>query len=141
MSRSSTEAQRWSVALLRVNIGLVFLMHGGQKWFIWGLHDTAARFSLLHVPFPLVSALFAMTIELFCGLFLILGLFTRLATVPLIIVMLAALFWVYIRHGFFLTPTNPGCEYVLLRLAALIAIRTLGPGEASMDKTFGGRRR
>ncbi len=138
MARSSTETQRWSITFLRVIVGFVFLMHGGQKWFSFGPHGTAASFSSLHIPFPFLSALLAMSAELFCGLFLVLGLFTRPATIPLIIVMLVALLSVHIRHGLFLPY---GCEYVLVMLAALIAIRTLGPGEASIDKAFGGRRR
>lgn len=138
MARTSSEAQRWSITLLRVIVGFVFLMHGWQKWFTLGPHDTAASFSALHIPFPLFSALLAMTAELFCGLFLILGLFTRLATIPLMITMIVALLWVHLRNGFFLPY---GCEYVLVMLAALMVIRTLGPGEASMDRAFGGKRR
>ena len=80
-----------------------------------------------------------MTAELICGSFLILGLLTRAATVPLIIdharraAVRSCPTWIF--------PARTGCEYVLLLLAALMAIRTLGPGEASMDNAVGGRRR
>ncbi len=139
MARTSSEAQRWSIALLRVVVGFTFLMHGGQKWFSLGPHATAAMFAEMHIPLPYLSALLAGTAELLCGLFLILGLMTRLATVPLMIVMLVALLGVHLRHGFFMR--NGGAEYVLLLLAALLAIRALGPGEAAMDNSVGGRRR
>jgi putative oxidoreductase len=121
-----------------VVVGIVFVMHGGQKWFAWGPHDTAANFTRMHVPLPMISALLTMAAELLCGLALIVGLFTRIATIPLMIVMTVALLFVHIRNGFFLPV---GCEYVLVLLVALIAIRTLGPGEASMDNSVGGRRR
>ena len=138
MTRSSLESQRWSITLLRVVVGIVFVMHGGQKWFVYGPHGTATAFAQMHIPLPMISALLTMTAELLCGLALIVGLLTRIATLPLMIEMIVALLFVHIRNGFFLPV---GCEYVLVLLAALIAIRTLGPGEASMDNSVGGRRR
>jgi len=71
----------------------------------------------------LILALFA---EIFCSLFIILGLFTRLAVLPLIIVMCFAFF------GANKGDVNGG-ELALLYLTAYIVLLFVGPGRVSVD--------
>ena len=76
----------------------------------------------------LTLAVFA---EFFCALFILLGLFTRLATIPLIIAMSVALFVAH-NGNFF----GDG-EKATLFLGAFITLLLVGPGRASIDSMIG----
>ena len=69
--------------------------------------------------------------EFFCGLFLIIGLFTRAVVIPLIIVMIVALF-----HAHQIDFFGDG-EKATLFLGAFLAILLVGPGRASIDGMIG----
>ncbi len=69
--------------------------------------------------------------EFFCSFFLILGLFTRLATIPLIIAMSVALFQ---AHKLDVFDTG---EKAALYLAAYLVILLIGPGKISADNAIG----
>jgi putative oxidoreductase len=121
--------ERYGITLLRLVIGIVFLVHGAQKWFIYGPAGTVAALGQLGIP--AIGAYAAMTAEFLCGILLIIGLFTRFAVVPLMGVMLGALFSVHIRNGFFIQ--SGGFEYVLTLLAGLVALLLAGPGTLAVD--------
>lgn len=122
--------QGWGIALLRVMVGIVFLMHGGQKLFVFGINGTAGFFAQAGFPMPMVSAVLASLTEFLGGAALIAGLFTRLAAIPLAFTMLVAVLGVHLRNGFFL-PT--GFEYALAMLVAVIALALTGPGALAVD--------
>lgn len=109
-------------ALIMVNHGYDKLMHFSQK-----SGSFADPFHIGH-PTSMALVIFA---EFFCGAFIILGLFTRLACVPLIIAMSVALFSAH--HGQFFG----GGEMAALYLAAFLSILLLGPGKASLDRFVG----
>jgi putative oxidoreductase len=69
--------------------------------------------------------------EFFCSLFLILGLFTRLATIPLIITMCVALFKAHNAEVF-----GDG-QMAALYLAGYVALFLTGPGKISVDGMIG----
>ena len=69
--------------------------------------------------------------EFFCGVFILLGLFTRLACIPLIISMSVALF--YAHKGDFFGDGEKATLFLLGYLALLFT----GPGKVSMDKLIG----
>jgi putative oxidoreductase len=73
----------------RLTLGVVFIETG------WGkLHDlagTAENFADWHIPFPHFNAVLASCTEFFGGCLILLGLCTRLAAVPLIVVMAVAI--------------------------------------------------
>lgn len=71
--------------------------------------------------------------EFFCAAFLVLGLFTRLAAIPLVIAMGFAFFK---AHSGEISGPRSG-EMALLYLAAYIAILIMGPGKASLDRFLG----
>ena len=81
----------------------VFISEGGQK-FLFPAEVGAGRFAKIGVPSPEVVAPFVGVVEIVCGALILLGLFTRLAAVPLVVVMLAALLStkipVLLGHGF-----------------------------------------
>ena len=83
---SQSELQSWGIALLRVVVGVVFLAHGAQKLFVYGIPGTAGFLGHAGIPFPMLSAVLTIGAEFLGGLFLLLGLFTRPAAAFLAIV-------------------------------------------------------
>lgn len=73
----------------RFVIGMIFLVSGVGK--LQNLPKVTAFFESLNIPFATIQAPLVSGIEAVCGLLILIGLFTRLATIPLIIIMLVAL--------------------------------------------------
>ena len=85
-----TKAPAWTV-LIRLQIGLmVFFPEGIQKLIFPDILGTG-RFTKIGIPFPDLMGPFVGVVETVCGFLIILGLLTRLAPIPLIIVMIVAL--------------------------------------------------
>ena len=76
-------------------------------------------------------------IEFFGGLALILGLFTRVASIGLGAVMLGAITLVHLPAGFFMPN---GVEFTLTLLSAAVALTLAGPGAYSLDAVRARRR-
>ena len=130
-------SKQWGLTILRLVVGIVFLMHGQQKLFGFGIHGTIAFFTHAGIPLPAVSAVVVTFVEFLGGIALILGLLTRWAAALLAIDMLGAIFLVHIKNGFFLMPPKLGYEFALTLLAATIALAISGPGAAALDGMFG----
>jgi putative oxidoreductase len=115
--------------LMRIFFGGFWVLNG------WGkVHDLAGfaqRFAGWGIPDPRLSAALSAYTELVGGVLLLLGLFTRLATLPLIFNMLVAIATVTVKqmHGLsdFILADEP--LYVLILFWLLVA----GPGKASLD--------
>jgi len=75
--------------LIRIMVGSVFLSEGIQK-FLFPAIDGAGRFAKIGFANPEFWASFTGSFEIVCGLLILLGLLTRLATIPLLITMLVA---------------------------------------------------
>jgi len=85
-----TSESGWTI-LVRLLVGLiVFLPEGIQKLAYPELLG-AGRFAKIGIPFPDVMGPFVGAVETICGALIILGLLTRLAAIPLIIIMIVAL--------------------------------------------------
>jgi putative oxidoreductase len=85
-----TSESGWTI-LVRLLVGLiVFLPEGIQKLVLPDVLG-AGRFAKIGIPFPEIMGPFVGTVEIICGALIILGLLTRLAAVPLIIIMIVAL--------------------------------------------------
>lgn len=76
--------------LIRLMVGAVFLSEGIQK-FLFADTLGAGRFEKIGLPSPEFLGSFVGTFEIICGLLILLGLLTRLASIPLIIIMLVAI--------------------------------------------------
>lgn len=79
-----------STVLIRLMVGMVFLSEGIQK-FLFPAIRGAGRFEKIGLPDPAFLGSFVGTVEIFCGILIIMGLFTRLVSIPLIIIMLIAI--------------------------------------------------
>jgi putative oxidoreductase len=116
---------------LRVVLGVVFIAHGWDRWFLSGIVDTTGQFSAWGVPQPRLSAYLTATAELLGGALLALGLLTTLTAGALTLLVVAALYFVHLGNGFFVA--QGGVEYPLVVIAALLMIVVFGSGRASID--------
>jgi putative oxidoreductase len=124
----------WAPVPLRAGLGLVFLMHGGQKLFVSGISGTAGFMESVGMPLPAVSAVVATLLELVGGLAILLGVGTRVAAFLLAAEMLVAMLVVHARSGFFLPN---GVEFVLTLIGGTVALARLGPGPLSVEAAVG----
>ena len=70
---SNVSNQSWAFTIFRVAVGGVFLAHGIQKFFMYGLHGVAGAFASMGVPAPAVTSVLVAVVELLGGAALILG--------------------------------------------------------------------
>lgn len=120
----------------RLIVGWVFLWSGWSK--LHNLYPTAdfpgmiANFRAWHIPLPEIMAPFVSGVEFLGGLLLLLGLFTRLAATPLVIVMIVAIMsakWDQVDS----LETLLGFEEVAyMALFGWLAVK--GPGPLSLDR-------
>lgn len=122
--------QAWGLTLLRVVVGVVFLMHGGQK-FQMGFGQVAGFLGSLGIPAPNLAAIVLTLVEFAGGVALLLGLLTRLVAFLLAIDMAVAIVTVKLKGGFF-APN--GFEYDLTLLAACLALALAGGGAACLER-------
>lgn len=117
-----------NMALLLMRLGFGGLMmvdHGLPKLMKFSeLQGNFYNFLGLGPKWSLILCIFA---ELFCALFVMIGLFTRLSLVPLIITMIVAYF---IIHG---NDALAEKEASLTYLISYIALLLTGPGKLSVD--------
>jgi putative oxidoreductase len=125
------------LAILRIAVGIVFLAHGGQKLFQFGLGGVTEGFGQMGIPFPGLTGPLVACVEFFGGIALVLGLATRLAALFLAINMLGAMLFVHMAAGFFLPA---GVEFALSLFAANLALFFMGPGDYSLDHAISRRR-
>jgi putative oxidoreductase len=78
-----------SVIFIRMAAGLIFFTQGILKYI--DPHMGVLRFTKIGFPLPDFTAHFAGTFEIVCGFLVLIGLFTRLASLPLLIVILTAI--------------------------------------------------
>jgi putative oxidoreductase len=129
-TKTSDSAFSFGMLLLRVGAGsLILINHGLDK--LMHFAEKAPRFAdPFHIGSTTSLALVVFA-EFFCAAFIILGLFTRLAALPLVIAMSVALFSAH-KGAFFGNGELAG-----IFLVCFIAILVMGPGKASMDRFIG----
>src|SRR5687768_15526045 len=134
----SADPRRHSLGLtvVRVITGIIFMAHGGQKLFSFGLAGVTAGFTQMGVPLPGITAPLVAILEFFGGLALVIGLLTRLAALGLAIDMLGAIVLVHLAAGFFMPA---GYEFALSLFGASLALAVAGPGILSVDEAIARR--
>ena len=134
----------WAITVVRVVLGVIFFAHGSQKVLGWyggyGLKGTTGYFTSIGLPLPI--AYLVCFFEFLGGIGLILGLFTRLAALAVIIVMIGAILKVHLPHGLFinwsLTPgKGHGYEANLAFIAMGVACLIAGGGALALDRLLG----
>ena len=116
--------------MLRLIVGIVFVMHGGEKLFVFGIHHVVGYFGSIGVPSPALFAPLVTAVELLGGAALILGLATRWVAIFLTIDMIGVILVAKFTGGFF---APAGFEYELTLLVANLSLLLTGGGAASLD--------
>ena len=123
-----------AVILVRFIVGGVFLSEGVQK-FLFPEALGVGRFTKIGLPAPHLLAPFVGFVEIGCGLLILLGLFTRLAAVPLIVDMLVAIATtkvpIFLKSGFWSMAHEARTDYAML--LGLIFFLMVGAGPLSLD--------
>jgi putative oxidoreductase len=122
-----------ALLLLRLILGIVFIVHGSQKLFTIGISGMVAGFTKSGIPLPAVTAPLVTFVEFGGSIALILGVATRLAALLLTCDMLGAIAFVHAKNGFML-PT--GYEFALTLACIAFALVLAGPGAYSIEEIW-----
>lgn len=94
------------------------------------IDNVAEWFGSLGIPLPLLNAYLAGTTEVLGAILLLLGIGTRIISIPLMFVMLVAIFSVHLSNGF--EAGNNGFEIPLYYLIMLFTLLVYGSGKISL---------
>lgn len=130
-----------AILLIRILVGWVFLSEGIQK-FLFPDALGVGRFVKIGIPWPQVMAPFVGVVEIVCGTLLLIGLATRLATVPLLLDIAVALYSTKIvtfaKNGFWGTLHEARTDVSML--LGLIFLLLVGGGAWALDARLPERR-
>ena len=123
--------------VVRLYWGWQFFQTGSAK--LGDVDDFTQRFTDWGVPFPHLSVLMAGNTEKYCGLLLLVGLFSRLISIPLIFTMMIAYLTAEKEalHSFFSDPDKFVSATPFLFMFASIIVLIFGPGFFSLDTLLG----
>jgi putative oxidoreductase len=135
---------------LRLVIGYGFVVHGWAK-LSRGPAGFAKLLEQIGAPLPEATAWVSTFIEILGGLAVLAGAYVVIVSIPLIVMMLVAMFTVHLRYGFSAINTigltadgpqfgPPGYEVNLLYIAGLLALVLAGAGPFSIDRLLAGRK-
>jgi len=147
----ATCAPGWSI-LVRLLVGLVVFFPEGIQKLIFPDILGAGRFLRIGIPYPDVMGPLVGVVEIVCGALIIVGLFTRLAAIPLIVIMIVAIvstkipillghdFWIFHvakfpRYGFWSMAHEARADLCMLLGALYLLIE--GGGKWSLDAWLG----
>jgi putative oxidoreductase len=128
-------AARSATILIRIMVGWVFFSEGIQK-FLFPAALGVGRFAKIGIPAPQFFGPFVGVVEMVCGAVLIVGLLTRLASVPLLIDILVAIATTKIpllaKAGFWAMMHEARADFSML--LGLIFLLIAGAGSFSLDE-------
>lgn len=127
--------------LIRLMVGAVFLSEGIQK-FLFADQLGSGRFEKIGLPNPDFLGPFVGSFEIICGSLVLIGLLTRLASIPLIIIMLVAIATtkaeVLANSGFWEMMHGSRTDWAMLLGGIFLLIK--GGGKWSVDQNFQSRK-
>lgn len=124
-----------SVLLVRIAVGLIFFTQGILKYIDPNMG--VVRFTRIGFPHPYFTAHFVGTFEILCGLLLLIGLWTRLVSVPLLIVITTAIATTKIpelfraHQGFWYMVSDARTDFAMF--CCLVFLISAGGGSWSLD--------
>jgi putative oxidoreductase len=135
---------QWVPLPLRLIIGFGFMAHGWAK-LSRGPSGFANLLTHIGAPLPEATAWVSTFVELLGGLAVFVGAFVEVVSVPLIVMMLVAMFTVHLKYGFSAVNTiglteegprfgPPGYEVNLLYIAGQVSLILSGAGALSFDR-------
>ncbi len=132
-------AQAYGIALLRISLGVYYVLHGYYGAMVIGVERLAALNASMGVPLPMVGAWAVVLGHVAGGALLLIGLYPRLGALMNLPIMAGAVFMVHFRQGFFMhgivtgsgVAIAGGYEYSLFLLLATTAAALLGGGALS----------
>ncbi|MFQ5882041.1 MAG: DoxX family protein [Candidatus Methylomirabilales bacterium] len=131
------KGREYGITVLRVTLGLIFLMHGYLGGFVFTPAGVAAFNASKGIPLPAITAWFVILGHFLGGASLVLGLLTRLGALVHVVIMGGAVLFVHLDQGFFLHGLEGGryggYEYSLVLLMASVTILFLGSGPFALD--------
>lgn len=134
-----TTAPRAAI-LIRLLVGAVFLSEGIQK-FLFPAAVGAGRFAKIGLPWPELFGPFVGGVEIVCGSLVLLGLLTRVAAIPLLVIMAVALLttkWpILVAEGFWAMAHESRTDWSMTLGALFLLI--VGAGPWSVDARLGRR--
>lgn len=148
MRRLLTTTAPASTILVRLMVGGVFLAEGIQK-FLYPEALAAGRFAKIGIPSPEIMGPFVGVVEVVCGSLIVLGLFTRLAAIPLWInisvailstkvpILLGHGYWIFTlekqlsRYGFWSMVHEARTDFSMW--LGLVFLLIVGAGCVSLD--------
>jgi putative oxidoreductase len=133
-SRTSNRVS-WGTLLVRMLVGWVFLSEGIQK-FLFPAALGVGRFAKIGIPVPQYTASLVGIVEIVFGFLLIVGFFTSLATIPLLIDIAVAIATtkvpMLLKQGFWSAMHEARTDFCML--LGLLAIVLFGAGGFSLDQ-------
>jgi putative oxidoreductase len=137
----SSNAPR-SVLLIRLMVGAVFLSEGIQK-FLFPFEVGAGRFAKIGLPSPEVLGPLVGSFEIACGALVLIGFFTRLAVIPLLTIMMVAIYStkipILLKSGFWKMAHDSRTDFSMFMGALFLLI--VGAGAWSLDAILSRRNR
>jgi putative oxidoreductase len=124
-----SKGQSVSLLFARLAVAYGFYDPAMQKWSDIGA--IATWFGSMGIPLPTLNAYMAASTELLGVILLTLGLFTRLISIPLMVVMVVAIATVHLAHGF--AAGDNGFEIPLYYMLFLAIFASFGAGKLSLD--------
>ncbi len=130
--------QARSIVLIRLAVGLIFFTQGLLKFIDPSMG--VLRFARIGFPDPGFTAHFVGGFEIVCGVLVLAGLLTRLASIPLLIVILTAIATTKIpelwrpNQGFWFMVSDARTDFAMTM--ALLFLISVGPGAWSFDAWF-----
>ncbi|MBB2911535.1 putative oxidoreductase [Streptosporangium becharense] len=132
------QVRPYALLIARIALGVIFFVHGWQKFTTMGLAQTAAFFESVGIPLAGVAAPVVATLEVVGGVALILGAALPVFGPLLAITMLGAIVFVHGANGF--SADKGGYEFVLALAAGALAIAFSGGGALAVDSLWQRRR-